>query len=155
MEIYSQKRIDNLSEVNSTVWLLEAGAAKDEEHDRALAEQAEKDKEHDRLLEAGATKDKEHDRVLAEQAEKDKEHDRLLEAGVAKDEEQDHRIDELIEKINSLTIESLEQKKELDLLISRVNELKQITSKIGWKICVSIISIASLALGVLHLTGVL
>ena len=86
---------------------------KDSEHDRKFLAQEEKDAEHDRKFLAQEEKDVEHDRKLAEQVAKDEEQDRILEEGKKRDLEQDKIIGTLRDQINELEnkLESVEQDK--------------------------------------------
>ncbi|MCR4960775.1 MAG: hypothetical protein K6A74_04920 [Lachnospiraceae bacterium] len=95
IQISLRKNSDRISDLEKQ---LATSNQKDEVQDAILERQAAKDAEHDAAIAAGLAKDAKQDELISKQIIKDQEHDRLLSEGVAKDVEQDKLIQEQIEK---------------------------------------------------------
>ena len=104
------------------------------EHDVAMREYEEREKEQDDLLKAHTAKDKEHDRRLSEKDIKDKKRDQEITRQANKDREHDRRLDEKDEKDQSqdgeIERQALKNKEHDDtiktLLVSNENNIEKI-----------------------------
>jgi len=145
--------------------LIEDLQKQDEEQDSLIEDLQKQDEEQDNLIEDLQKQDEEQDSLIEDLQKQDEEQDSLIENLQQQDEEQDRLLEE-IKHILSKNKEEIKQVEErlvqteedmnnrIGELNKKIESLSYITSKKGWKICVTFVAVISLLLNILQILGV-
>ena len=129
--------------------------AENEEQDKLIAQNAEKAKEHARLIQEAIEADEEQDKLIAQTVETTEEHARLIQEAIVADEEQDKLLELQQEKDIEHDRHINELQNEVSNMKAEIEELKKTLIGKSNKVQVHIVTGIAAAAFILALLGVI